>query len=192
MHWFKAGFQCEFHFSDCGPNNTTITLAVRVEFKQVAVRMESSYHRIIRWSKSYRDEYNSLTTEVEASGSFKLLFSASARVAFNKVTRNIRDDQNYTFDERSNMTEYQEGTLQIVRKLTTVISIDGHDAQSITEEIVHTTTIDDRWTMKEIRKNEQEYISYNYGDSVKENKGKISGSVFTERICVEKNGKIIR
>ena len=90
-------------------------------------------HRITS-SSSFRKNYKSLATSVEINRSYGG-FSGSAKAAYDEVTDSVEANSEEREEVNTNWKTYNPDFLQIQRKITTVVSIDGKVAKMIDKEI---------------------------------------------------------
>merc|ERR1739845_258988 len=102
---------------------------------QYTFRKEPRYRKRIISHKEYRAAYKKVMANVEASGS-GWGFSAAVKVHFDKVNSDINQVEGPEHTEEKDELHFSLGTLQVFRRCTTIISIDGHASLLETTEWV--------------------------------------------------------
>ena len=164
----------------CG---NTFTIRVTVRFYERSVTSASSYSKTIESSSYFKKEYDSFSFEMQRSGGFKG-FSASANIAFEKVSEDVTQTEEYRETVSQESTNYSVNFLQVIREETTELEIDGVTSRTVEEIFVDSVPIDDDYSSSRLTALAEEYIWYYYNqtDSV----GEITGSTYTETVCMGK------
>ena len=111
---------------------------------------------------SFEKEYKSVNGGISIAAAIKKKFSANVAADVGKTLGQF--DQNANF-EKNTQAEYTKfgKDLQLFRRITTVISIDGDTLRSEVEEKIDTIPRDQLYSDEELRNEEITYMHQHYG-----------------------------
>lgn len=192
----------------CKPGDKKTTITIGVEFRQMPLKRSYNNVKIItsnkRFQSSYseyaraREKYNSEDNSDEVDVGYGP-FSTSVLVSYASVTQSANSmsraqgstTSTETYSERENTEEreYFDGYFQIMRDITTTVTIDGVIASVEEQQIVNARSTSNPMTYDELRRLAQDYISDIYGTG-EQLQGKISGggTIFSQSQCYKTSG----
>jgi len=86
--------------------------------------------------------------------------------------------------EKSENTGYKPGFLQIERKITTEVIIDGKVATSVERELVDSVSIEESESPQQLDQRAYTYINKNFGYLANKKGATLRGHVYTAEACV--------
>ena len=155
-------------FAKCPYGGTTISIRVETEFHERSVKLMSSHSKSVWSSKKFKRQYDKLATSASISGRY-VGFSAAVRASYEGVTDSASSGEDYKELVKTDTTEFQTDEYQIVRKITTTVSINGETATERDEEIVDAQPKDQELSLAELRQKANDYMKYTYGNNVTKN-----------------------
>ena len=155
-------------FAKCHYGGTTIRIRVETEFHERSVKLMSSHSKSVWSSKKFKRQYDKLATSASISGRY-VGFSAAVRASYEGVTDSASSGEDYKELVKTDTTEFQTDEYQIVRKITTTVSINGETATERDEEIVDAQPKDQELSLAELRQKANEYMKYRFGNNVTNN-----------------------
>ena len=168
--------------SFCG---NQLDLRVNAKFYERSQTMASSYSKSVQSSSTFQQKFDSFSAEASAEASGKI-FSGSASGAFEKVSESVESSSSYSESISHEQTEYNTGFLQILREVTTELSIDGSKATVVEETYVDSVPIKQDRSQYELNRLAENYIAYEFGNSSNDDGGEIMGSTYINSVCMGK------
>merc|ERR1712110_185325 len=95
----------------------------------------SSHLKSISSSKHFKSQYDKLAVSASISGTYGGL-SAAASAAYEGVTDSASSGESYKELVKTDSTEFHENENQIIREITTTVSINGVTATELDSKIV--------------------------------------------------------
>jgi len=185
----------------CQAGDKIASVLVDVEFRQLPIESSAHSMKQTHFEKTFSDsfsEYSSAKSSEHSSSSSTSAsvgfgeFSASVDTSFSSVsnrastldrtTGGAKEDEVYGETDISEKETFQEGQLQVIRDKRTIVLIDGVSASIESHEIVHHTSLANRYTYEGLEELARDYITDHYGN---EKHGAISanGEIFTQSKC---------
>lgn len=183
----------------CKPNEKKVTLSVKVDHNQQSIKQKKIMSTSIRSSKQFASSYSNLqsskdtSTSVKTEASFGWGFgkvSASAQSSFSsfnqEINSNAKSSSDYSFDKKLEETHFQDGELQILRVVTTTVTIDNVKSTVTKTQIVDTASTGflRRWTETKLKNASIEYLNNEFPGE----ESKIKGLTYTSEACFPKKG----
>lgn len=168
----------------CMGNRHCITINVRVQHSQRNFAKAVDFKKTITTASAFAENYNSLSSAtsssnsgegsvsgegygVSAEASFGYSSAQSASIA--SVASSASSFSGSDHNEQSKERVFTPGFLQIFRKTSTQIVIDGASAKEVDEEIVNVVPKDQRKTQDQLFALDEQYVERRY--DIKNNKG---------------------
>merc|ERR1719277_1832160 len=143
-----------------------VSCRVTVEYLQQSLRKASEYKKVISSSSSFQSSYKKVDSAISMSGSGGMpgIFDLSSKMAssFKKVVDESSSQSNYRYEEKSEETEYNTDFLQLLRKVSTVVAIDGSTVEMIETMIVDSIPTASPLTSKQLEEKSKEFIMQEY------------------------------
>jgi len=184
-NWGTCSESCPKTTVDCSRDENKVTLRVDVEFRELPLRKVYHYIEKISATDSFKKSYRNLDTSAEVEGSYKL-FSARAKVTYNQITEKVSRLKTFEKTIREDLTEYQKGTYQIVRDITSQVEINGNLATMVETKFVDSIPISQHNSPAQLYQKAKDEINRRYGGS---KRGSINGATYTESTCIKKKVK---
>ena len=160
-----------------------VSLRVTAEFFEKSYESASKYNKLITASSSFRKDYNKLAVAAEVSVSYGA-FSGGAKASYEGITETIEEMSSSRHEEKSQEEHYKPGFLQIERKITTEVIIDGNVAKSVERELVDSVPIEKSESPQQLKQRANEYMIENFGYLANKNGAELRGHVYTAVACV--------
>ena len=152
-------------FANCDYGRTRVSVRVETEFFERSVAKMSSHLKSISSSKHFKSQYDRLAVSASISGSYGGL-SAAASAAYEGVTDSASSGEDYKELVKTDSTEFHENENQIIREITTTVSINGVTAIERDSKIVDAQPKDQELSLAELRQKANEYMKYRFGNNV--------------------------
>jgi len=160
-----------------------VSLRVTAEFFEKSYESAFKYNKLITASSSFRKDYNKLAVAAEVSVSYGA-FSGAAKASYEGITDTFDQMSSSRHEEKYHEEHYKPGFLQIERKITTEVIIDGNVAKSVERELVDSVPIEKSESPQQLRQRANEYMIKNFGYLADENGAELRGHVYTAEACV--------
>ena len=167
------------------PNCVPVTMFIRAEYFEQAVQSAFRHTKIIETSSNFTNNFHKLATSAEISATFSA-FSGSAKAAYEDVTESVLQSNESKHNETSEKATFNPAFLQILRKITTEVSIDGRTAKTTTREFVDSVKTKKALSQEELKKKGEDYITYNYGHLVN---GTVTRNTYLAEACIQLKSK---
>ena len=95
--------------------------------------------------------------------------SAAASASYEGVTDSASSGEDYKELIKTDITEFQTDEYQIIREITTTVSINGVTATERDSKIVDAQPKDQELSLAELRQKANEYMKYRFGNNVTNN-----------------------
>jgi len=168
--------------STARPKCLDTTLTVTAEFFEQSVLSASSHVKVITQSSDFKQSFNRLAASAEISASYGA-FSGSAKAAYEEATEASQRNDRMRHTEKSATTTYSPDELQVIRKVTTVVSIAGKTVQTVDKEFVDTVPSSKPLTQDQLIQREVDYIKRRFG-YLENRGGTVRGNTYTARNCL--------
>ena len=164
----------------CG---SEMVLRVTANFYERSVTFASSYAKTVEQSYNFQRTYEKFSMDMSVEGGFKGL-SVAASMAMEKVKDETTWSSTNSTTIESEQTSFNPNFLQIMRQVTTELSIDGESTTVVEETFVHAIPIGEDYSSEELTTLGEEYIAYKFGssDDLDEDE-EIVGSTYTKTMC---------
>ena len=138
-----------------------VKVTTEIEVFQRSFKRYAESTQNTSWTVSFEKEYKSVNGGFSIAGAIKNKFSANVAADVGKTLGQF--DQNANF-EKNTQAEYTEfgKDLQLFRRITTVISIDGDTLRSEVEEKIDTIPRDQLYSDEKLRNEAITYMHQHY------------------------------
>ena len=155
-------------FAKCPYGGTTISIRVETEFFERSVAKMSTHSKSVRSSKNFKREYDKLATSASIRGRY-VGFSAAVSASYEGVTDSASSGEDYKELITKDTIEFHPNENQIIRRITTTISINEAIATEQDELIAYAQPKDQDLSPDDLRKMANEYMKHKYGNNVTNN-----------------------
>lgn len=158
------------------------SLSVKAEFLELSYISTSLYTKEITSSTSFRENFHSLDVSAEIGAEY-MGFSASAKAAFDEVTKGSESSSEDHEVEKSKTETYMPNFLQLVREITTQVVINGQKAESVDRKIVDSVPVSESLNQTQLHQLAVDYITREFG-SPTTNGGTIRDNTYSTSACL--------
>ena len=169
------------HTHRCTRDEVEVILQVEVEFFKLATGMAKSYSLIEDASTAFLKTLNDMSTSASVSGGYGG-FTASASGSYSKLTEECTNSESHALNEEEKQTWFNIDFFQIIRKVTTRLTINGKSGTTKEKRFVDSIPKSEDLTREQREQRARDYMTFNYGD-------KAVGNKFTESVCQKKIAK---
>ena len=165
-------------------------MRVDVEYLQLGLTKSAKYTKEVKSSEDYWNEHSEMGVSdpgsvdiLELGGGF-----VSASFAYNEANILITNAKEYTHREESDITEFNECCLQVYRKSTVSMMLNGITS-SLTEKVyVQTTATDGHFNDTQLRQMANRYLKNTFYDDTKN----IHGTIYEAHWCEKRFSEACR
>lgn len=151
--------------AQCDYGRTTMSVRIVTEFFERSVAKDSKHLKTISSSKNFKKQHEKLGISGSISAGFGG-FSASAKASYEAVKDSASSGESYKELIKTDIVEFHPNENQIIRRITTTISINGVTATERDEVIVDAQPKDQELSLAELRQKANEYMTYRFGNNV--------------------------
>ena len=178
----------------CPRDKLQIVVSERVDYSVQSVKKQYSHDKSVRSSSDFKDKFHSLSIAASISFSSGVniaglaggSMSFDAKAAFDEVTSSTTSSKRFEQLEKIRETDFATGQLQVYRTVRRTVSFDGSSSTVKTVDYVNSLPMSQVKSERELRQWAQDYLIWHHPDAV----GKIIGSTYRERTCIERGNSI--
>lgn len=169
------------------PSCTKVSSFIEVEFFQQPLTHSYVNTKHIRSSSTFRRKYSEIvmagksSTEVTALKVLKFIRGlVSVGFHMESVNEDEYSSSKYEHNESTNERRYNTKFLQIIRKTTAFVTVDGSTAKATTKEMTNVRHVDSPFSDQELKKNAEDYVKYKFSNL----EGSIQKNTYSANACI--------